>query len=63
MATSEQTLDFDSQDPSQVLELRTTEGSYVSAECKASLATHRETNTEYSFKLGPFTGKFVALDL
>ena len=56
---SELALDFDS----QVLESRATEGSYASAECKASLATHRETNTEYSFKLGPFTGKFVALDL
>ena len=56
---SEQALDFDS----QVLESRATEGPYASTECKASLATHRETNTEYSFKLGPFTGKFVALDL
>lgn len=57
--TSEQAVDFDS----QVLESRATEGSYVSAECKASLTTHCETNTEYSFKLGPFTGKFVVLDL
>lgn len=57
--TSEQALDFES----QVLESRATEGSYVSAECKASLTTHCETNTEYSFKLGPFTGKFVVLDL
>ena len=39
---SEQALDLDS----QVLELRATEGSYASAECQASLATHRETNTE-----------------
>ena len=52
-------LDFES----QVLESRATEGSYSSTECKASLATHRETNTEYFFKLGPFTGKFVGLDL